>query len=183
MAECIFINLKESLEQFWLLGLLVSHQEGDESFTVRPPQLHVPLQLGGRAHAHAHTHTQHESPRANSEVIKRTLFSSHTQELKLSVPKICSRSSAHLCGAVFIHIQEVEETAMVFVPAIFKRKLQELVHGCPLELLVTALCTELQEEPACFQRVAYVRMRGHGPREGGLVLTATLTLNLTGHVL
>lgn len=45
MAECIFINLKESLQQFRVLGLLVSHQEGDESFTVGPPQLHVPLQL------------------------------------------------------------------------------------------------------------------------------------------
>lgn len=37
MVNDVFINLKESLEQLWPLGLTVGHQEGDESLTVRPP--------------------------------------------------------------------------------------------------------------------------------------------------
>ena len=69
------------------------------------------------------------------------------------------RVVAHLCGAAFIHIQEVEETAVVPVPAGFKGKLQELLNGCLLQRQVVPLCTELQEEPSCFQRVACVRTR------------------------
>lgn len=45
MAKGVFINLKESFQQLWPLGLTVGHQEGDESLTMRPPQLHTPLQL------------------------------------------------------------------------------------------------------------------------------------------
>lgn len=45
MAEGVFIDLRESLQQLWLLGVTVGHEEGDESLTVRPPQLHAPLQL------------------------------------------------------------------------------------------------------------------------------------------
>lgn len=45
VAKGVFINLRKSLQQLWPLGLTVRHQEGNESLTVRPPQLHTPLQL------------------------------------------------------------------------------------------------------------------------------------------
>lgn len=45
MAKDVFINLEESLQLLWPLGLTVGHQESDERLTVRPPQLHAPLQL------------------------------------------------------------------------------------------------------------------------------------------
>lgn len=66
----------------------------------------------------------------------------------------------HLCGAVFIHIQEIEESAVLLVPAALKRKLQILVNGRPLEYLVTLLGTELKKEPSCLQCVAYIRIPG-----------------------
>lgn len=73
---------------------------------------------------------------------------------QLSGRDIYSWSLDHLCGALFIHIQEVEETAVFFVPAILKGKLQVLVNGCPLECLVALLCTELEKKPTRFQGVA-----------------------------
>lgn len=60
----------------------------------------------------------------------------------------------NLCGAVTIHIQEVEEAPMLFIPAILIRELHKLANGIPLELLVPPLCTVLNQEPACFQCMA-----------------------------
>lgn len=75
------------------------------------------------------------------------------------VSNFYSKLLDHLCGAMFIHIQEIEETAMFFVPAILKRKLHILLNGRPLEYLVTLLHTELKKEPTGFQRVAYFKIQ------------------------
>lgn len=70
----------------------------------------------------------------------------------------------HLCGAMTIHVQEVEETSMLFVPAVLIRELHKLINGCPLELLISPLCAELKQEPACFQGMAWVSTGQHVER-------------------
>ena len=60
----------------------------------------------------------------------------------------------HLCGAVTVNIQEVEEAAMLFIPAVLIGELHELVDGRPLESLVLLLGADLEQEPAGLQGVA-----------------------------
>lgn len=45
MAEGVVVHLCEPVQQAWLLGQAVGHQEGNKCLTVWPPQFHAPLQL------------------------------------------------------------------------------------------------------------------------------------------
>lgn len=59
-----------------------------------------------------------------------------------------------LRGAVTVHVQEVEQAAVVAVPAVLHREFDELLHRSFLDLLVARLCTELEQKPARLQSVA-----------------------------
>jgi hypothetical protein len=45
MAKGVLVNFSESVKESWFLGVVVSHQQGNKSLAVRPPQLHTPFQL------------------------------------------------------------------------------------------------------------------------------------------
>lgn len=127
VAEAVVVNLKEPLQQLRPFGLTVGHEEGDESLTVGPPQLHVPLQL-----------PQHSS------FISPILQKDPENMMKVS----------DLGGAVTIHIQKVEKAAVLSVPAVFQWEFYELLNSSFLDLFVTGLCTELQQKPSRLQSVA-----------------------------
>lgn len=136
MAERILVNVKESLQQLRLLGVTVGHEESDESLAVRPPQLHVPLQL---------------------QTEQRLIWSSLSNGL---LKKSYEYSWAtNLRGAVAVHIQEVKEAPVLLIPAVLIRELHKLVNGSSLEVSVAPLCTVLEQEPACFQGMAWVSKR------------------------
>lgn len=74
----------------------------------------------------------------------KTIMNTTVNSLKLS----------YLSGTIAIHIQEVEETAMVLVPAGQEGHLHELVHSHPLQLVIPPLQSILKQEPACLQSMA-----------------------------
>lgn len=67
---------------------------------------------------------------------------------------MCRLQMTDLRGTVTIHIQEVEEAPMLFIPAILIRELHKLVNGSPLEVIIPPFCAVLNQEPACFQCMA-----------------------------
>lgn len=58
-----------------------------------------------------------------------------------------------------VHVQEVEEATVGFVPATLKGKLHKLFNSSSLDLLVIVVGGVPQQEPAGFQGVAWVSTR------------------------
>lgn len=64
--------------------------------------------------------------------------------------------NSYLSGTIGVHIQEVEEAAVLLVPAGQEGHLHELVHSRLLQLGIPSLLSVLKQEPASLQSMAFI---------------------------